>query len=69
MSVKTRDKLWAISLMLIGICTLLLIIPNFVGVELPLILVRILGGIELAALPVLAFTTIRKLIDKKETEN
>lgn len=66
MSTKIRDKLWGISLIVIGISTLVLVIPNIVGFELPVILARILGVIELVSLIVLSFTTVRRLIDKKE---
>ena len=66
MSTKIRDKLWGISLIVIGISTLVLVIPDIVGFELPVILARILGVIELVSLIVLSFTTVRRLIDKKE---
>lgn len=68
MSVKIRDRLWGISLIAIGISTLALVLPGVIGFELPVILTRILGVTELASLGVLSFTTIRKIIDKKELQ-
>ncbi len=68
MSTKIRDKLWGISLIVIGISTLVLVIPDIVGFELPMILARIFGVVELIALPVLVFTTVKKFIDKKGAE-
>ena len=68
MSTKIRDKLWGISLIVIGISTLVLVIPDIVGFELPVILARIFGVVELIALPVLVFTTVKKFIDKKGAE-
>lgn len=61
MNPKTNNILWGVSLMVIGAATLLLIGSRMAGVELPDLAVRVLGVIELAALPVLAYTTVRKL--------
>ncbi len=66
MDAKTRDVLWAVSLMLIGVCTLALVIPSIIGFDIPIILTRIAGVLELISLAVLAFTTVRKIIDKRK---
>lgn len=58
---KRNNILWGVSLMVIGAATLLLIGSRVAGVTLPDLAVRGLGVIELAALPVLAYTTVRKL--------
>lgn len=68
MSAKARNILWAVSLIVIGICTLLIVIPNIIGFALPVMLTRISGITELIALPALGFTTVRKLMDKKGAE-
>lgn len=51
---------WAISLIVIGITTLIFVGSNIVRIELPDIAVRVLGVVDLAALPVLAFSTVKK---------
>ncbi len=63
------DKVWAISLMVIGICSLVISVSNVIGIELPDLLARILGIIELVALPVLAFTSIKKVMNKDKGDN
>ena len=63
---KKNDLVWSISLLVIGIATIILAGTNIVGVELPDIAVRIIGVIELIALPVLAFTTVKKVKKDKE---
>ena len=59
------DFMWTISLMAIGIATLILAGANIVKIELPDIAVRILGAIDLAALPLLAFSTVKKMKSRK----
>ena len=63
------DRVWAISLMVIGICSLVISVSNVIGIELPDLLTRILGIIELVALPVLAFTSIKKVMKKDKGDN
>ncbi len=55
-----NDRIWCISLMIIGINTIILAGLNIVGIELPDILVRIIGIADLIALPFLAYTTVKK---------
>lgn len=54
------DKLWAASLIVIGAVTLVYTVTSLAGFELPDALKRILGVLDLIALPVLVFTTVRK---------
>lgn len=61
MSRKSVDRIWVISLLLIGMSTLVLAGANVVGIVLGDVVTRILGIIDLVALPVLLFTTVRKL--------
>ncbi len=63
---KKNDLVWSISLLVIGIATIILAGTNIVGVQLPDIAVRITGVMELIALPVLAFTTVKKVKKDKE---
>jgi len=55
MESKRIHRLWAISLLVIGIVTIIGAGCNVMGIQLPDIAVRILGVIDLIALPVLAF--------------
>lgn len=61
---KTNDLIWCISLLIIGIATIILAGSNIIGVELPVVLERILGIADLIALPFLVYSTVKKA--KKE---
>ena len=63
---KKNDLLWSLSLFVIGITTIVLAGSNLIGINLPGIAVRILGIIDLIALPVLAFSTVQKMRKDKE---
>ena len=52
-------KAWAISLLVISICTLIISITNIIGADIPDMLKQILGVAELVALPVLAYTSVK----------
>lgn len=60
LSKKTVERLWAASLIVIGGIMLILFAASVLGFELPLLMVRILGVIDILAIPVLAWTTCRK---------
>jgi len=60
MSKKTVEVLWRISLAVVCVILLALFAASFLGIELPMLAVRILGAIDLLAIPVLAWTTYRK---------
>ena len=68
MSKMCIDRLWAVSLMIIGICSLVLNGFSLAGMELPVIITYMLGIAQLIALPILAFTTVRKLIVKRSDD-
>lgn len=57
---KATNCLWSFSLISIGICTIILAGANLLAVDLPDFMIRIAGLIELAALPVLGYTTVKK---------
>ena len=63
---KRNNLLWSLSLLVIGIATVILVGSNIIGIELPDIAVRIIGVIDLIALPVLAYTTVKKIKKNKE---
>lgn len=60
MDSKTINIIWSVSLIVIGITTIILAGVNIVEIELPDIVVRILGAVDLISLPVLAFSTVKK---------
>lgn len=57
-------KAWSISLLVIGICTLIISISNIIGAELPDMLKRILGVTELVSLPVLVYTSVKMFTER-----
>ena len=61
LSKKTIERLWAASLIVISGILLILFASSLLGLELPILMIRILGVIDLLAIPVLAWTTYRKL--------
>ena len=63
---KRNNLLWSLSLLVIGIATVILAGSNIIGIELPDIAVRIIGVIDLISLPVLAYTTVKKIKKNKE---
>lgn len=58
---KKNDLVWSISLMIIGIATFILAGTNIVGIELPDVVVRLLGIVDLIALPFLVYSTVKKV--------
>lgn len=64
MNNKRINLVWSISLIIIGIATLIISISSIVGITLPDILRRCLGVIELISLFVLVYTSVRKKYKK-----
>ena len=58
---KKVDLFWSLSLLMIGVCTIVLAGSGIIGIELDDVLTRVLGIVDLLCLPVLAFTTIKKI--------
>ncbi len=52
---------WCISLLIIGIATIILAGTNIIDIELSDTFTRVIGIIEIIALPVLVFTSIKKI--------
>ena len=66
---KKKDKyllMYGISLMVVGIGSLILSINGIAGLGLPEMLLRILGVIGLAALPFLAFSGVKVIMRGKK---
>lgn len=67
MEPKNRnDRMWAFGLMVIGIATVLLAGANILEAELPDLVRRLMGLAELAALAALAFSTMKKIQNRKQ---
>ena len=64
MKLKRTDRVWAISLFVAGIATMILVGSNLTGVRLPDMVVRIIGVLDLTALFTLTFLTAKKLIKR-----
>lgn len=59
---KTKiDRIWSISLIVIGLATFILAGSSVIGMEFPDIVVRIIGVIDLIALPVLVYSSLKKV--------
>ena len=58
---KESEIMWSISLITIGIATIILAGTNIVGIDLPDMLVRLFGIVDLVALPILVYSTIKKV--------
>ena len=65
MDSKKINIMWSVSLIIIGVATIILAGANIIGIELPDIAARILGVLDLISLPVLAFSTVKKAQNKK----
>ncbi|MCI7351327.1 MAG: hypothetical protein MSH60_11355 [Ruminococcus sp.] len=65
MDSKKINIMWSVSLIIIGVATIILAGASFLGIELPDIAARILGVLDLISLPVLAFSTVKKAQNKK----
>lgn len=63
---KKQNLIWSLSLITIGITSIILNGSNILGLELPDVLTRVLGIINLFAIPVLICSTVKKL--KKESK-
>ena len=60
MNSKKLNITWSVSLLVIGISAIVLLGSKIIGIELNDIIIRIIGVIDLLALPVFVFTTIQK---------
>lgn len=65
MNSKIINTIWSISLIIIGIATIFLVGGNVFAIELPDMIVRTVGIIDLVSLPFLVFSTVKKAKSKK----
>ncbi len=61
MTLKRINIVWAISLLVIGIATVVLAGARVLELGLPDMIVRVLGILELVAIPFLVYTSVRIL--------
>ena len=61
MNEKALHTLWCVSLMVIGVATVLILGSNLFQLQMPDSVTGLLGILELVSLPILAFTTVKKL--------
>lgn len=64
MKSKKTNRIWTISLILVGIATILLAGSKVMGMKLPDIMVRGIGVLDLIALVVLIFLTAGKMVKR-----
>jgi len=62
---KKINLTWVISLFVIGFTMMILVGVNSVGIELTDIMVRICGAVDLVSLSVFAFSTVKKMKNRK----
>lgn len=53
--------MWSVSLLVISMVTIVISITNIFGIELPNVLRILLGVIDLVALPVLIYTSVKSM--------
>lgn len=57
---KKITQLWAISLFIISIVTIIWAGSNIIGITLPDILIRIMGILDMISILILAYTSVKK---------
>lgn len=57
---KKNTKLWCLSLFIICIITIIWTACKIIGVELSDIVIRIMGVLDICAIPILIYTSIKK---------
>lgn len=65
MDSKRNKTIWGISLLIVGIATIINSFSSLLGIELPDILVRLMGIIMIFAIPLLVYSSIKTLINSK----
>ena len=61
---KKNTILWSLSLFIISVVTVIWAVCNIAGIELPDVAVRIMGVLDICAVPVLVYTSIRRMKQK-----
>ncbi len=61
---KKIIRVWSISLIVLGVVTIILAGTKIAGIELPDMAIRVMGVLELVVLAVFGYTTARRFITK-----
>lgn len=65
MTGKTNTRLWwGLSLFVISVIALILVVCNMIEIELPDVVVRIMGVLDICAIPVLVYTSIKNIMKR-----
>lgn len=59
---KKNTRLWGLSLIIISVVTIIWAACNMIGIGLPDTVVRIMGVLDICAIPVLVYTSIKKKV-------
>lgn len=65
MESKKWERVWWLCLVVIGVGTIVLAGSNILGIALPDMVIRIVGVVDLLALCVFAFTSVKRFQEKK----
>lgn len=65
MNNKRNRTMWGISLLIVGIATIINSFSSIIGIELPDLLKRGIGVIVIVALPVLVYSSVKILRESK----
>lgn len=55
---------WSLTLLILCVSTLAIVVTGIVGIELSDIIIRVLGIVELIALPFFIFTSVKKFLKR-----
>lgn len=61
---KKNMILWSLSLFIISVVTVICAVCNIAGIELPDVAARIMGVLDICAVPVLVYTSVRRMKQK-----
>lgn len=57
---KKNTRLWCLSLIVISVITIIWTVCNIIGIELSDMVIRVMGVLDICAIPVLVYTSIKK---------
>lgn len=61
---KKITIVWSITLLILCVSTLVIVVTRIADIELPDIMIRVLGVVELITLPIFVFTSIKKFLKR-----
>ena len=57
---KKNTRLWCLSLIVISVITIIWTVCNIIGIELSDMVIRVMGVLDICAIPALVYTSIKK---------